>query len=71
MNGPDVVTLAAAFVLVLAAGAAIMRWLLGPDPDLDGWEPGDPPDFRRPPCGERTCRIDHEAVRPWISERMR
>lgn len=37
---PDALLIAAVFLFGMAGGAAIMRMLFGPDPDLDGpWDP--------------------------------
>lgn len=35
------------------------------------WHPGDPPNYRAYPCGDRRCRIDHDTVRPWVEPRNR
>lgn len=60
------VLLILAFVAVLLAAALVARVLLGPDRDLEGWDPAAPtPGTRRRPCLDASCRVDHARLGAW------
>jgi hypothetical protein len=72
MNGETLIWLVIVAIGLLLVIDILWTALRGPDPDLEApWSPGDPPDFRRRPCGESTCKLDHSTVNPWVEDRQR
>ena len=68
---PPLVLVLAVLAFAVIGFTAALEWLGVLDEHVGSpdWHPGDPPDYSRHPCGERSCTSQHP-YRPW-QERMR
>ena len=66
---PPLVVVVSFLAFAVIGATAVLERLGGPS--RPEWNPGDPPNYRAYPCGDRRCRIDHDAVRPWVADRNR